>query len=282
MSWFNRKDAAKTNEFGVVPVLFHTACNLVGEHGTVRVSNPKLQIKNAVVSFFLQNYAEAPAFTPRLFMELESAAESQGYVLHELISYVRIVSPEARQDQGYSERGSEDLAARMRGRKEIMEQHVAEDIMRGYNWPGTGTIHHAESSAKVGEALLRNASRVPPQAHRESFDVHSLNGDFAKLNVPAYMRKQPDAPQHPALQRMDAAIKALIVADGRAWPLDPDKFTTFLPYLTAEKREELQTSALLLAAKLVNDPAKHEQLLQELVTLADAYVEMSDMSPTAK
>lgn len=188
LNLLKRADVNKTNEYGVIPVLFHTACNMVGEHGMVRVSNMKLGLKNAAVSFFLKNNAEAPAFTPRLFMDLEAAAESQGYVLHELISYIRL-EPSLHAVQQH-------VAA-------LEERHTPAPASVMVFGPGMkggipagqqttfGSLRHNEVSSDVGVELVRRASMVPQNQDREPFDLHSLNkgADFGQLEIPAYLRK---------------------------------------------------------------------------------------------
>ena len=144
---FNRKAKQAKNEYGVINVLFYTACNLVGEHGMVRVSNKKLGLTNASVSFFLKDNAEAPAFTPRLFNELEAAAESQGYVLHELISYVRV-----EQSVGQVPVAEVPVA---------VQRPMARTIPVGGYPAGQqasfGSLRHNEVSGEVGAELLRRA-----------------------------------------------------------------------------------------------------------------------------
>jgi hypothetical protein len=188
MRFLNR--GQKLNAYNVIPVLFYTDCNHTSVHGTVRVSNRKLRLENVVVDFFLKNHAKAPAFTPKLFAEIEAAAESQGYVLHELVSYVSIKTPDwlqadepaASQDvpAPHGHTYSRELRVGRSDRPTVTEEGV---------WTGTGTIHHAESPAEMGERVIRNMSHVPPQAPREPFDMHSLSD----LSVPAFLRKQAGA-----------------------------------------------------------------------------------------
>lgn len=262
---FNRKAKQAKNEYGVINVLFYTACNLVGEHGMVRVSNKKLGLTNASVSFFLKDNAEAPAFTPRLFNELEAAAESQGYVLHELISYVRV-------EQSVGQVPAAEVPV-------AVQRPMARTIPVGGYPAGQqasfGSLRHNEVSGEVGAELLRRAVTIPQTEHREPFDLHSLNRgtDFSMLDVPTWMRNESKSARS-AEVLLDTAINQLVCTDERAWPLSPKKIVTYLPHLTQEQREELQITALLLATKTINDPSKHEALLADLATLADRFVEM--------
>jgi hypothetical protein len=276
---FNRKAKQAKNEYGVINVLFYTACNLVGEHGMVRVSNKKLGLTNASVSFFLKDNAEAPAFTPRLFNELEAAAESQGYVLHELISYVRL-EPSLRAAQQHVESLEE---------RHMRPSHTTTPpgvilfgggmreggVLPAGQQSSFGSLRHNEVSGEVGAELLRRTGTIPQTEHREPFDLHSLNRgtDFSMLDVPTWMRNESKSVRS-ASALLDTAINQLVCTDERAWPLSPKKVVTYLPHLTQEQREELQNTALLLAAKTINDPSKHEALLADLATLADRFVEM--------
>jgi hypothetical protein len=264
-------------------VLFHTDCNMVGEHGTVLVSCRKKGIRNAVVSFHLKNCAEAPAFTPKLFLELEAAAESQGYVLHELVSYERLRP----MDSGLQEHleGLEQRHVQAHRMPTTLDPFEAARTMTMVSQPsGAGTLRHNEFSGSAGAALLSRTGVIPRTENREPFDLHSLNRSV-DAKVPAYMRRpatQPVDTKHAALVRMDAQIADLVEKDSRAWILSREKVDLHYAHLPEDRREELVVVATLTAAKMIADPAKHEALLVQLAELAHRFDSMeSELSAEA-
>jgi hypothetical protein len=280
---FKNTDSPATNEYGVIPVLFHTDCNMVGEHGTVLVSCRKKGIRNAVVSFHLKNCAEAPAFTPKLFLELEAAAESQGYVLHELVSYERLRP----MDSGLQEHleGLEQRHVQAHRMPTTLDPFEAARTMTMVSQPsGAGTLRHNEFSGSAGAALLSRTGVIPRTENREPFDLHSLNRSV-DAKVPAYMRRpatQPVDTKHAALVRMDAQIADLVEKDSRAWILSREKVDLHYAHLPEDRREELVVVATLTAAKMIADPAKHEALLVQLAELAHRFDSMeSELSAEA-
>jgi hypothetical protein len=275
MSFLNR--GSKRNAYNVIPVLFHTDCNLAGSHGTVLVSNRKLGLKNAVVDFFLKNHADAPALTPKLFLEIEAAAESQGYVLHELISYARIAMPVVQVP------AKESVATQPERTSTPREYMYARDMRGAFMnhpsvteegiWSGTGTIHHAEAPAEMGERLLRNISKVPPQSRREPFDMHSLSN----LEVPAFLRKPGGATFHEVqfadnmARKQQDAIKAFAMMWPSGWLLDPKEVDARYATWPTELREEFKIALNLSAANRIGDSLNWSQLHNQLVCLESEF-----------
>jgi hypothetical protein len=265
---FKNTDSPATNEYGVIPVLFHTDCNMVGEHGTVLVSCRKKGIRNAVVSFHLKNCAEAPAFTPKL---------------HELVSYERLRP----MDSGLQEHleGLEQRHVQAHRMPTTLDPFEAARTMTMVSQPsGAGTLRHNEFSGSAGAALLSRTGVIPRTENREPFDLHSLNRSV-DAKVPAYMRRpatQPVDTKHAALVRMDAQIADLVEKDSRAWILSREKVDLHYAHLPEDRREELVVVATLTAAKMIADPAKHEALLVQLAELAHRFDSMeSELSAEA-
>jgi hypothetical protein len=283
----SKKANPRINEYGVIPMLFHIDCNHVDVHGMVRVSNRKLGIKNAAVSFHLKNTTEAPPFTPQLFLEIEAAAESQGYTVHELVSYVRFKSQSVPVREEVHQLDNRYPTTDIH-RTAPLSEHVG--IRENSRVPvggfpagqatTFGSLRHNEVSGEIGAELLQRATQIPRTEEREPFDMHSLASDqkFAGLNVPAFMRvradgssNQPASTKHPALERMNAAIQDLMKVDRRAWILDKNLVDLHYAHLSDDSREEMTTTAVLLASRLISNPEKHEELCQGLAEIAHRF-----------
>lgn len=276
------KQEARVNAYSVIPVFFHTDCNHSGQHGTMLVSNRRLGIKEAVVAFFLKNHATAPAFTPKLFLELEAAAESQGYILHELISYDRIVSASSAQKGTTVDRQSmidQHLRSVQSGTKSyvnaapLVDYEGVRDDSNGWTMfdpsnRNLGSIRHGEAPPEVGETLLRNAART--EGRGVKFNMHSLN-DAA---VPAFLRKAAaEAAAGSELIDLQQERARFGNAHSIVWLLNPAEVNAKLADWNEDLREELKTTAALTFSNMVNRGATHPAIAKELASVFAGYTE---------
>lgn len=74
------------NAYNEVEILFYKDCRHLGSHGMVVVSNKKMRLYRVSVPFIFPGLATPPVLTARLMQDIQSAAESQGYVFHHLVA----------------------------------------------------------------------------------------------------------------------------------------------------------------------------------------------------
>jgi hypothetical protein len=70
---------------------------------------------------------------------------------------------------------------------------------------------------------------------------------------------------------MNAAIQDLMKVDRRAWILDKNLVDLHYAHLSDDSREEMTTTAVLLASRLISNPEKHEELCQGLAEIAHRF-----------
>jgi hypothetical protein len=80
------------NDFNEMNMKFYKDCLDAVPHGELVVSSKRRGLKNVAIPFVFTGMTEPPVLTARLMAAIESAAESQGYVPHFLIteSYGRV------------------------------------------------------------------------------------------------------------------------------------------------------------------------------------------------
>lgn len=74
------------NAYNEVDILFYKDCRHAGHHGMVVVSHKKLRLQHVAVPFLFPDLATPPVLTARLMRDIQSAAESQGYIFHHLVA----------------------------------------------------------------------------------------------------------------------------------------------------------------------------------------------------
>ncbi len=79
-------DNAK-NKYNEIEVLFYKEARHDGEHGRIVVSHKKQRLNHVEVPFVLRGVTTPPPLTAGLVVDLWSAGESQGYVLHHIVQY---------------------------------------------------------------------------------------------------------------------------------------------------------------------------------------------------
>lgn len=77
----------RANPHSDLEIKFHKEANHFGEHGQLKVTHVKQQLKGANIRFVFPGLAEAPALTRVMLDHIWEAARAQGYVPHELIAY---------------------------------------------------------------------------------------------------------------------------------------------------------------------------------------------------
>jgi hypothetical protein len=87
------------NDFNEMNMKFYKDCLDAVPHGELVVSSKRRGLKNVAIPFVFTGMTEPPVLTARLMAAIESAAESQGYVPHFLIteSYGRVDDEASRQ-----------------------------------------------------------------------------------------------------------------------------------------------------------------------------------------
>jgi len=77
----------QANPHADLAVKFHKDANHFGEHGQLKVTHVKQQLKGANVRFVFPGLAEAPALTRVMLDHIWESARAQGYIPHELVAY---------------------------------------------------------------------------------------------------------------------------------------------------------------------------------------------------
>ncbi len=78
---------SRANPHADLEVKFHKDANHFGEHGQLKVTHVKQQLKGANIRFVFPGLAEAPALTRVMLDHIWESARAQGYVPHELVAY---------------------------------------------------------------------------------------------------------------------------------------------------------------------------------------------------
>ena len=77
----------RANPHTDLEIKFHKEANHFGEHGQLKVTHVKQQLKGDNVRFVFPGLAEAPALTRVMLDHIWESARAQGYVPHELVAY---------------------------------------------------------------------------------------------------------------------------------------------------------------------------------------------------
>ena len=77
----------RANPHADLDVKFHKDANHFGEHGQLKVTHVKQQLKGANIRFVFPGLAEAPALTRVMLDHIWESARAQGYIPHELVAY---------------------------------------------------------------------------------------------------------------------------------------------------------------------------------------------------
>lgn len=85
----NKKEEAPTPPRMELKVYFHKDCNGKVEHGSIYADHAQLRLTNEPVRFSFDD-VDPPVMTPDLLAHIWDMAECQGYIVHELRSYINV------------------------------------------------------------------------------------------------------------------------------------------------------------------------------------------------
>lgn len=125
------------NDFNEMNMKFYKDCLDAVPHGELVVSSKRRGLKNVAIPFVFTGMTEPPVLTARLMAAIESAAESQGYVPHFLIteSYGCVIDeepdevparPPLSRFDPYSEENTLDEASR-----QFIQERLNDFLIRG-------------------------------------------------------------------------------------------------------------------------------------------------------
>lgn len=159
--------ALPEDAFGEIKIMFHKQCNMVGSHGTILVTHKARGMHLATIRFMIADVAVAPALTPKLLYQIKSAAESQGFLFYELVSYARMqpVNNDA-----------EEVEARVMPVSQAIRNQPAE----APHMANLDTPAYLRQSGKESDAFIRNLSTGQPEVPDT---LNEILVDYTQMNV---------------------------------------------------------------------------------------------------
>lgn len=169
--FFRRKE--KPIQPDQIEILFHTDAAYFGEHGRIIATNKELGIVEKPIIFCLKGFSTPLPLNHRMFAHIWNSALADGWIPIEMIKYGSVIEKPAVDGEGQPQQG----------RRQVK-------LALADNTPPEMAAAHVEGAMA---------------AMRAGFPAR---GDFSTLDVPAFMRKEPQEGEGFRTAGFDAATAA--------------------------------------------------------------------------